>query len=148
LTTEEVALALEEWASTVRPTLNTFPNDPGELSKALPLVLCEIKGDRIRRAEDVFPEYKFQQTEVRVWTPELLILEDPDPAWTASQNLYAHVDGLGAALRTQGLIGGVLLKSKYYESSYDPPEVEHDDGTVARAVTMRVTVGEQIGASR
>lgn len=144
--TEDVLLAAEAWATEVVPELSSYPMAPKDIGKALPLVFSEPQDDRVSVADDDFP-IAYQQTLMRVWTITLRILVDPAEAWTATQTLAGYVDDLGAALRapSHNLGGRVESVLPTYTADYDPPEVQTNDGTRARQVTMTITIGEQVG---
>lgn len=146
--TKDLATLLEAWASETVPALNTEPMQPEAISQALPLVICEITAKRRRKAGETGTKLQFQQTAVRVWSASLLIMVSPDPAWTASQALYDMVDDLEIAVARDGTLGGrVSYAESDIDASFTPPEVEHQDGTVARAATFRLTVAEQVGGN-
>lgn len=152
--TKDVALACEQWAAATA-AFNSYEHAPRELLEALPLVVSEVKGDRVVEAAAAqgMGQLAYQQTYMRVWSVELLLLvqpgNTPEETWTATQTLSVAVDKLGAALRgpDKTLGGRVDVASPLYEASYDPPEVEYADGTVARAATFRMNVGELTGGS-
>jgi hypothetical protein len=116
----------------------------------MPIVLSEVKRKQhqeLTTTESGFQQYQFQQTSVNVWTVDLLILVDPTDPWNASQVLYNYTDTLGDALHKDLTLGGrVGFCSGDYEVSFDPPEFEYADGTIARAATLSIVVGEQKGA--
>lgn len=151
MNTADVATALEAWAVESVPELHSYEHAPATLDEALPLVVAEVQGDRLVDARTAgFSASAYQQTLMRVWDASLLLLvqpgRTPDETWVASQKLYEFVDALGGALRTDHTLGGrVEAASPLYTASYDPPEVQYADGTVARAATLRVNVGEQTG---
>jgi len=143
--TAEVAEAIEEWAASVVDGLNTVATQPEQLSQALPLVICEVT-QKVRRNAGEMPKLQYQQTAVRRWTATLLLLVAPVDPWTASAQLYDMVDDLETALVRDPTLGQrVPLATTDFDASFQPPEVEHDDGTVARAATMTLTIGEQVG---
>lgn len=150
--TREVARAVELWAVEVSTNdadladLSSFDYPPEDLSKAMPLVVAEVQDKRRQQNNQgqKFQQRDYQQTAIVAWEVDLMILVPPDPAWTASYSLYDYVDALAAALKKDSTLGGrVTFASKDYVASFDPPEVEHDDGTVARAATVTVNIGEQ-----
>ena len=142
LTTIELATKLEEWASATLG-INTVEHAPTRLQDVLPLVICEVKGDRRADSDDQLPGVAtYQQTYVRARRAELLLMVSPEDSWAATQALYDYVDALGKALLEPTLGGRVPTASPYYEASYDPPEVQYADGTTARAATFTVTIGE------
>lgn len=145
MNTKDLATALEEWASAEVPGLNSEPNQPEQLSQSLPLVICEITEKRRRKAGDDGALSAYQQTDIRGWSATLLLLVDPTDKWVASQALYDMVDTLELAIvRDQTLGGRVTVADTDHTASFVPPEVEHQDGTVARAATMRLTIGERV----
>ncbi len=145
--TLEMIQAVEAWAVATVPALSSYAHAPEQLSEALPMVLAEVQTDAVSDTEGQLPGMaKYQQTFIRAWSVDLIILSPPDPAWTASQALYGYVDALGAALLAEVVLDDNVVMAQFYVASYDPPEVEYADGTVARQVTVRVTVGETIGA--
>lgn len=143
--TKEIATAVEAWASSTVTGLNSYPAPPESLGEALPLVIAEVRNRRRRRTgEDREGFQQFQQTAARIWSVQLLILVDPNPEWTASQTLYDITDDLEEAIRKDSTLGGrIPFADSDLDVSFDPPEVEHADGTVARAATMTITIGEQ-----
>jgi hypothetical protein len=142
LTTTQLATALESWAAGVL-TINTVEHAPTRLQEVLPLVICEVKGDRRADRDDQLPGIAtYQQSYVRARRAELLLMVSPEDSWAATQTLYDYVDLLGAALLEPTLGGRVHTASPYYEASYDPPEVQYADGTTARAATFSLTIGE------
>lgn len=145
LSTTDLALALEAWAAATCG-FNTEEHQPTVLSEALPLVICEIKSDdRSERATQIPRLGPYEQTLVRMRTAELQLMVDPEPSWTASQGLYVAVDALAAALREDDTLGErVHMASKRYGASYDPPEIQHQDGTVARLARFTMYVGELV----
>lgn len=149
MTTEEVARAAEAWAASVIPGLNSYEHAPRSLIQALPLVLAEVQRklhQHLDVSEGGFQQHKFQQTSVNSWEVILLFLVDPADSWTASQILYSMTDTLGNELGKDPTLGErVSFASKDYEVSFDPPEFEYADGTIARAATMTIIVGDQRG---
>lgn len=145
VSTKDLATALEAWASAVTD-LNAEAHAPTRLSDAFPLVICEIKADVRTNKLSTLPGLgQYEQTLVRARTAELLLMVDPEPSWTASQGLYDYVDTLANEItRDQTLGGRVHVASKFYDASYDPPEAEYQDGTVARIATFRMYVGELV----
>ena len=145
ISTKQLALNLEEWVAEVAG-FNAEPNKPARLSDALPLVLCSIISDaRVASSTQVPGLGQYEQALVRVRTADLLLMVSPEPDWTADQALYDAVDILAAAIPNDQSLGGrVHVASKYYETSYDPPEAEYQDGTVARIATFRMYVGELV----
>lgn len=142
LTTVELATELEQWAASVL-NINTVEHAPTTLIEVLPLVICEVRGDRRADRDDQLPGVAtYQQTYVRARRAELLLMVSPEDSWAATQVLYDYVDALGKALLDPTLGGRVPAASPYYEASYDPPEVQYADGTTARAATFSVTIGE------
>lgn len=144
--TLDVIQAVESWAVATVPALSSYDHPPEELDQALPMVLAEVQTDSQQDAEAQLPGMaQYQQTLIRAWAIDLIILASPDPAWTASHALYGYVDALGLAILQGVVIGDNVVMSQFYVANYDPPEVEYADGTVARQVTVRITVGETIG---
>ena len=141
--TRDVAKACEEWAAEAAGLTSSFDTPPEHLNKALPLVIAEVQRKRRRRAPDEFRERAYQQVTIRTWTVELTLLVSPDPSWTASQTLYDMVDALEDALFNDITLGSrVNFAEKLVDASFDPPEVEFDDGTQARQATFQMVVGE------
>lgn len=145
LGTTALAQAVEAWAAGVAG-FNSEAHQPTVLAEALPLVICEIKGDaRAERAPQIPGLGPYEQTLVRSRTAELLLMVPPEPSWTASQLLYDAVDLLAGALKADQTLGArVHMASKRYDASYDPPEIRHQDGTVARAARFVMYVGELV----
>lgn len=152
--TREVARAVELWAVAVSeadddiPTLNSYDHPPEEINEAMPLVIAEVQ--RKTRASSAagagasFQQMSYQQTAVKSWEVQLMILISPDDEWLASYTLYDIADALGDALKRDPRMGDrVTFALKDHSVSFDPPEVEYADGTVARAATMTVNIGEQ-----
>jgi hypothetical protein len=143
MTTEEVARALEEWAAGAANLTSSFDYPPEDLSKSMPLVIAEIQRKQRSQVPEGFRAQGYQQATIRVWTAELTLLVSPDPAWTASRNLYNLVDMLEESLYADSTLGGRIgFADKNYDASFDPPEVEFADGTSARQATFTLTVGE------
>jgi hypothetical protein len=149
MTTNEIAAAIEAWAVSVVPELNSYDHAPRSLLQALPLVLCEVQRKQhqeLATTESNFQQYKFQQTSVNIWSADLLVLIDPSNSWTASQTLYEMTDTLGGAIVRDPTLGQrVGFASRDFDVSFDPPEFEYADGTIARVATMSIVVGEQKG---
>lgn len=145
--TEELANAVEAWAVATIPALSSFPIAPGEISKAFPVVICEAKNKHRSTRGGDFARQQYQQTAIRSWQVELLILVDPEPDEEATKILYGYVDDLEEALTRDYTLGGRVeaASSDQVEASFEPAEVEYSDGTIARAATMRFDVGEMIG---
>ena len=152
--TRDVTRAVELWAVAVTESveelvdLSSYDHPPDDLNEAMPLVICEVQR-KMRSAKSQAGGMSFQQTQyeqiaAKAWEVELMILVPPNPAWDASYRLYDYIDALGDALKRDATLGErVSFASKDYEASFDPPEVEYQDGTVARAATMTVHIGEQ-----
>lgn len=143
-----VAQGVEAWAASVVPALNTYDSPPEELDSALPLAIAEVVNDNVSSGDSKLPGMgAYQQTSLRFWEIDLVLLVTPEPRWTASHVLYGYVDELGKSLRKDPRLGGrVQAASPYYNASYDPPEVEYQDGTIARQVTIRLVVGTTLDA--
>lgn len=145
--TSDLAKALEEWAAEVLE-INHYDTPPEELDQYLPLVICEVKRKRRKPGNEPttqFQQHGFQQTSTRVWEADLILLITPDPAWTASHTLYDYVDTLEDSLYKDPTLGSrVGFAEKEVDASFDPPEVEYQDGTVARQATFTLAVGEQV----
>ena len=150
MTTEEVAKAAEAWAVSQIDGLNSYEHAPRSLKAALPLVLAEVQRKRhqnLEVSEPTFQQHQFQQTSVSVWDVDLLFMVDPADAWTASQVLYDMTDKLGNEIGKDPTLGArVSFASEDYEVSFNPPEFEYADGTIARVATMSIVVGHQRGA--
>jgi hypothetical protein len=146
MNTLEVVQAVEAWATTLIPELSSYDHPPEALTEALPMVLAEVQVNALADASDQLPGVaQYQQTFIRTWSVNLVVLASPDPAWTASHALYGYVDALGDAIRQGVVLDDMVIMSQFYTADYDPPEVEYADGTVARQVTVRITVGETLG---
>lgn len=149
MTTEQVAKAAEAWAVSVIDELNSYEHAPRSLLQAMPLVIAEVQRKTHRQTnvtESGFQQYSYQQTTLNEWNVDLLFLVDPSDAWTASQVLYQMTDKLGDALVNDPTLGQrVGFTANDYETSFDPPEFEYADGTIARAATMSIVIGEQKG---
>lgn len=146
MTTEDMIAAVEAWAVGVIPDLSSFDYVPEELFTALPIVLAEVQIDAVQDAEAQLPgRAQYQQTFIRSWAVDVVLLHNPDPPRDATLALYGYVDALGGALREEVVLAPNVVMSQFYAANYDPPEVQLNDGTTARQVTMRVTVGEMIG---
>lgn len=146
MTTKEVAKAVELWAAANAGggLTSSFDFPPEALSKALPIAIAEVQSKARSNAPPEFTERRYQQSTLRVWVVELTLLVSPDPAWTASHLLYDMVDALETALFRDSTLGGrVAFAQKEVDASFDPPEVEFSDGTVARQATFTMTIGEQ-----
>ena len=147
LGTSALALLLEAWAAETLG-INTYEHQPTVLSEALPLVICEIQTDRAAPREDQLEGFgAFEQTYIRARVAQLMLMVTPEPSWTATQSLYGYVDNLAESIGKDPTLGGRVPKtSRFFEASYTPPEVQHADGTVARAATFQMLVGETKGA--
>lgn len=146
MTTEDMIGAVEAWAVEVIPALSSFDHVPEELFASLPIVLAEVQIDSQQDAESQLPgRAQYQQTFIRSWALDLVLLVAPDPPMEATHTLYGYVDALGQALREEVVLAPNVVASQFYAANYDPPEVQLNDGTTARQVTMRVTIGEMIG---
>lgn len=149
--TKDLATSLEQWAAE-NTVFEHYEHMPQSIDKALPLVICEIQDDSRRADNPDLPELSgFQQAYVRGRVAELLLMSDPETpdSWTASQVLYDAVDDLAVALRDDPTLGGrVKQASPYYTASYNPPVVQHADGTIARVARFRITVGELVEVTR
>lgn len=144
--TVEVARAVEEWAASVTGVTSSFDHPPEQLDRSLPIVIAEVQSKRRERNPENFLERAYQQVSVRTWGVDLLLLVSPDPAWTASQSLYDYVDALEASLYADNTLGSrVGFADRLVDASFDPPEIEFTDGTVARLATFTMSVGEQVG---
>lgn len=143
LTTEQLATRVDQWAAEALG-INTVEHEPDSLANALPLVVSAIKRDGRTSADPSLPGLgAYQQTYVRYRGVEMLLLVTPEPTWDATKLLYGYVDTLAESiLRDRTLGGRVHTTSPLYEAGYDPPEVQYQDGTVARAATMTITIGE------
>lgn len=143
----DIVTAIEEWVDDAIPDVAQFDFPPEELTENLPVVIAEISTDEQLNAEANLPGVgQYQQTLVRAWTVDIIILTNPDPPQDATHELYGYLDTLSGLLRKWVRLGPNVVLSQFYSASYDPPEVEFADGTKARQVTVRVTVGETIGA--
>lgn len=143
--TTDIAKACEEWAAEAAGLNSSFDYPPESLNKALPLVIAEVQRKVRNSRPPNFPNRVFQHTTLRIWTVELTLLVSPDPAWTASQSLYTQIDSLEDALFQDATLGGrVAFAETEVDASFDPPEVEFTDGTVARQATFLMTVGELV----
>lgn len=149
--TTDVAQAVEAWAADVTE-FNSYEHAPKSLGEALPVVIAEVQSDRVVKADSDLKFSGYQQLFMRIWEVELMLLTEPgtnpDETWAASQNLYAAVDALGASLvEDPTLSERVESATPTYRASYDPPELEHTDGTVARVATVIVNIGKTIGGN-
>ncbi len=145
-TTPEIIAAVEAWAAETVPALNTYDTPPEELDQSFPLAVAEITRDELKTADEtLLSKGQYQQTFLRVHSVDLVLLVNPNPPWTASAALYEMVDILTRALRRDSSLGNrVHGASPLYDASYEPPEVEYADGTVARQVTINLTIGTQV----
>lgn len=141
--TPTLATNLEEWAAEVLG-INTFDHMADSLDKQLPLVVCEMQTDRRAVSDPQLPGVgSYQQTLIRARRAELLLMFSPDDSQLATNTLQGYVDQLGAALKREPTLGGrVHTASAFYEASYNPPLVRHEDGTIARAARFQFTIGE------
>jgi hypothetical protein len=147
LRTAEAAQAVEEWAAEALGFSSSYDYPPDQLLKQLPLVLAAVKRKERKPNPAQFQEHGYQQMTVRVWSTDLVLLVVPDPADVATQQLYDVVDVLENAIYRDPTLGGrVGFTEKDVDASFDPPEVEFDDGTVARQATFTMVVGEQVAA--
>lgn len=151
--TGDIADAVEAWASEVVPEINALDHAPNDLLEELPIAICEVVRKQRKETQTggggEFQQMQYQQTAVRSWTVRLMVLVKPDPDWDASKELYNMTDDLEEALSRDHTLGGrVEAATPEHEASFEPAEVEWTDGTIARAATMRFTIGEMIGGSR
>jgi len=145
MTTKDIALQLEAWVADVTG-FSSYPDEPRSIQKALPLVISEVLAQRVT----MDPEPKlpgignYQQQILKVWEMQLMLMVDPTGnTWNASQALYDAIDALETSVKKDPTLSGrVYIASPLTDTSYDPPEVEHADGTVARQATFLITVGE------
>src|SRR4051812_32540525 len=97
--TVDIATRLEAWvAASTDPAVNVYPEDPGDFTDTLPLVAANIEGKRHVSSGGEFPQMQYEQTMVRIWTVRLMLMVNPEPSWTASQELYKYVDQMDDAL--------------------------------------------------
>lgn len=144
--TTDLATAIEDWAVATIPGLHAEPTQPEQLAQSLPLAICEVTEKRRASTGRQGGAQAYQQTNLRAWTASLMLLVSPTDPWTASQTLYDMVDDLEAALVRDPTLGSrVPTADTDFSATFTPPEVEHQDGTVARLATMRLTIGEQVG---
>lgn len=143
-----VVKGVESWVVGVIPALiSSFSVPPEELDKTLPLVIAAIRSDSLNEEDASLPgTAQFEQTLLRLWTIDVVIMVKPDPVTAQTEALYGYVDALGGSLRGGVSLSDKVVLSHLYDASYDPPEVEYDDGTIARQVTISVVVGETVGA--
>lgn len=146
MNTEPMIEAVEAWVVATIPGISSYTHPPESLLAALPMVLAEVVVDQTQDAEQQLPGMaQYQQTIIRSWAVDMILLVNPDPPAEATNILYGYVDAIGQALRQEVVLDDNVLLAQYYLANYDPPEVRANDGTVARQVTIRVTVGEMIG---
>jgi hypothetical protein len=141
--TKTIATKMETWASTVVPGLNTFPDNPEDMDEAMPVVVADIERKRIVSVEGNLSQFAYEQTSLRVWAVQLTVMVAPDPSWTRTQELYDIVDQLELAIRKDKTLGGQVEAASHEIDVEFPGEVEHPNGTVARAALFHMTVGEQ-----
>lgn len=149
--TTDLVTAIEEWSSENSPAtayppleLRTQQQDFPPLYEALPTVSAKIVDDAELDTSEQFPTHGYQQMHLQVVSAELMILAEAEPAWTANEALYGIVDGLKAALKSDGTMGGrVQSASRLYRVTYDG-EVQYEDGTVCRMATFRVSVAQRV----
>lgn len=140
--TPTLSANLEEWAADVLG-INAFDHMADSLNKQLPVVICEIETDRRATNDPQLPGLAaYQQTLVRARRATLLLLVDPEPSQDATDILQGYVDQLAARLKERTLGGRVHTASSFYDATYNPPVVRHQDGTVARAARFQITIGE------
>jgi hypothetical protein len=141
--TVDIATRLEEWVSVhTNPVVNTFPDNPEDLDKTLPVVVCDIQRKRKVPSDQAFSSYEHQQHDLRIWVARLTILVKPEPSWEQTQLLYKYVDQLDIALGKDRTLGGrVKFASPEVDAEF-PGEVEHPSGLVAIAAFFQSTVGE------
>lgn len=146
MTTEEIVDVIELWATETVPELNSYDHPPEQLDQAMPLCIAEVTDDALKTTDErLAGQAAYQQTYLRVHDVDLTLLISPNPAWTASKTLYRMVDQLTVALRRDSTLGNrVHGASPLYDASYEPPEIEYADGTVARQVTIHLTIGTTV----
>lgn len=144
--TKTLATLLEAWAVDVTdPPMSSYPDEPEDLDEAYPIVVADIQRDRQVEGQNEpgLKVQQFQQVYLRVVVVRLTLLVSPNPPWTAAQALYDYGDQLARALKDRTLGGRVKVASPLYDADYSRGEVEHPSGSVARAATFDITVGEQ-----
>lgn len=145
MTTQEIAEGLEAWAADVSE-VNAYPNEPPNYHAAMPIVAARIVLDREANVSPDFPDEEYEQTNVQAVEVELAILVDPEPEWTSDQALYAIVDDLKTALKSDPTLGQrVDRASKEYEVNYDG-EVQTADGTRANMARFTIAIANRVGA--
>lgn len=146
MTTQEVAEAVEDWAADTA-SLNTFPSEPSSWQGAFPLAAGRVVDDQQFRDNTDHSEHVYQQTMLQVFTVELAVLVEPDPAWTSDQALYAIMDLLKASLNQDNSLGErVEAASPLYQIVYDG-EAEMEDGTRANLARMTISLSQKVEAS-
>lgn len=141
--TVDIATRLEDWVvASTDPAINSYPEDPGDFTNALPLVAANIQRKRHVASGGEFPKLQYQQTMVRIWTVRLMIMVTPEPSWTASQELYKYVDQLDDALLRDPTLGGRVEAAAPETDTEFPGEVEHASGLVALVAFYQISVGE------
>lgn len=141
--TKDVALAVEAWTGDVTG-FNTFPDQPEDLNAALPIAIAGIRREQTAERNADFSYQQYEQSMSKALTIEVMLLVAPDPPWTADQSLYDAVDQLGAALRSDVTLGNRITAASRTHNAEYIGEVQHEDGTVFRAATFSVIVGEQV----
>lgn len=140
--TKEIAYKLEAWAASVsNPALNTYPDNPEDLGKAFPLVVCDISRRRKVSESSDMSQYQNEQRDVRVWTARLTVMVDPG-GQAQIDNLYDITDQLEASLSRDRTLGNRVEATSPEIDVEFPGEVEHSSGVVALAAYFQVTVGE------
>lgn len=145
--TKDIAYKLEAWAASVsNPPLNTYPDNPEDLARAFPLVVCDI--NRRRRVEESsdMSQYQNEQRDVRIWVARLTVMVDPG-GQVQIDRLYDITDQLETSLARDRTLGQRVEATSPEVSVEFPGEVEHSSGVVALAAYFQVTVGESTEVS-
>lgn len=141
--TKDIATKLEAWAASVtQPVLNTYPENPEDLVKALPLVVCDIERKRKVAAEGGMAQYQHEQRDLRVWVARLTVMVATDPSWDRTRELYDLTDQMETALTRDKTLGGRVEAAAPRVEVEFPGELEHPSGLVALGAFFSVTVGE------
>lgn len=139
--TKDVAIKVEEWVADVLG-INTFPEDPEDLNKSLPLVVGDVQRKRKVASDSSMPVYQHEQRDLRLWIVRATLMVHPDPSWTQTQVLYDFVDELDVALTKDKTLGGRVEAVSGSVDAEFPGELEHPSGVVALGAFFQITIGE------
>lgn len=144
----EAAKAAAEWAeATCDGLTNAYSHDPSRILDALPIATASASRESVLandpRLGIEIADFGIEQADLHTMQVEILLLVRPEPADEASAQLESFVSALRLSLAADPTLGGrVMSASRYWDANYEPPFLEFDDGTTARAATFSLAVAE------